>query len=67
MHIEGGGVQISWADVGTVRLQLARIPEQHQEGKAGLGAAREVSTEGGGGADILGNFLPFVSSVSALF
>ena len=58
----GGGVQIPWADVGPVRLQLDIIPTQHQEFTSGVGSDWGVATEVGGGAGSLGKKLPCGSS-----
>ena len=43
MHRGGGGVQIPRATAGPVRQRLDISPAQHQEGKAGVGAAQEVT------------------------
>ena len=46
----GGEFQITWITAGPVRQILASSPAQHQEGKAGVGAAWGVNPKGGGGA-----------------
>ena len=55
-----------WGAVVPVRRRLAIIPRQHQEVTSGVGADREVTTEGGGGDGSLGKVLPRGSSGGAL-
>ena len=62
----GGGVQIPCAAVGTVRRRLVRSSAQYYEVKSGVGAAQEVTKEGGGGYGSIGKVLPHGVSGGAL-
>ena len=54
----GGEVQVPWKTAVTVRWRLSSIPTQNQEGKSGVGAAWEATSEGGGWSKSLGKVLP---------
>ena len=62
MYRWGGEVHIPCKNAVPFIQQLTRSPVQHQQGKAGVGADREVTLEGGGGAGSIGKVLPYSSS-----
>ena len=59
-------VQVPQKNSGLVRRLLASSNAQYQEGKVGVGAAWEATSEGGRGADSLGKVLPSGSAVVTL-